>query len=281
MAWPEWVYACPAGVIWPASCARPPSGSADGSRRRTRNSKPRCGRRPTSCADRCRPGSTRTSSSGWCSSSTSPMRPTSSRAAAFTVPPESRWKFLADNEKADDRSGSSTTAMDAVMAANPALAGNAAAAVPQPSSSAGSASWWTCWAVRDSAGRAASRAGPDGGGVRVLPRQFRPRGRQAGRRILHPAQRRAGDRRGPRTVERAGVRPVLRLGRDVRADREFHRRTRRRPQERLDLRPGERRADLANGEAEPGHSRDRRHGPGRRWSTRSSTTGTPACGWTT
>ena len=117
--------------------------------------------------------------------------------------------------------------------------------------------------MRDSAARAASRAGPDGGGVRVLPRQFRPRGRKAGRRILHPAQRRAGDRRGPRTVQRAGVRPVLRFGRNVRADREVHRRARRRPQGRLDLRPGERRADLADGEDEPRHPRHRQHGAGR------------------
>ena len=37
---------------------------------------------------------------------------------------------------------------------------------------------------------------------------------------------------------------------------------RRRPQRRLDLRPGERRADLADGEDEPRHPRHRQHGPG-------------------
>ena len=65
--------------------------------------------------------------------------------------------------------------------------------------------------------------------------------------------------------QRPRLRPVLRLGRHVRPDREVHRRARRRPEEHLRLRPGAQRAHLADGEDEPRHPRHRHQGLGARW----------------
>ena len=59
-------------------------------------------------------------------------------------------------------------------------------------------------------------------GLRVLPGEVRPRRGQARRRVLHPGQRGPGPRRGARAAPRPRLRPVLRLGRHVRAGREVH-----------------------------------------------------------
>ena len=74
----------------------------------------------------------------------------------------------------------------------------------QRSTSAGSASCSTCSTAPASpaTGRAPG-PGPAGRGLRVLPREVRPRRGQARRRVLHPAVGGAGARRGARAVPRA------------------------------------------------------------------------------
>ncbi len=90
----------------------------------------------------------------------------------------------------------------------------------------------------------------------------RAEGKRGGEFFTPPSVVR-GDRRGARADAGPGVRPVLRLGRHVRPDREVHLRARRRPQGHRHLRPGVHRGDLADGEDEPRHPRHRQQGPRR------------------
>ena len=80
------------------------------------------------------------------------------------------------------------------------------------------------WLFGNTVHEGCDRAGPC---VRILPRGIRAGGRQAGRAVLHAAQHRqdAGGRAG--AAPRAGVRPLLRLGRHVCAVRAVHRGARR------------------------------------------------------
>ncbi len=93
--------------------------------------------------------------------------------------------------------------------------------------------------------------------VRVLPRHVCQCRGQTRRPVLYAAQHRedAGGRAG--TAPRQGVRPVLRLGRHVRAERGIHRGPRRQARRRGHLRRGGEPDHLAPGGDEPGHSRHR------------------------
>jgi hypothetical protein len=94
--------------------------------------------------------------------------------------------------------------------------------------------------------------------LRILPLPVRERRGQEGRPVLHADPRRARAGRDARAVQGARVRPLLRLGRHVRAEREVHRGSLRAPRRHLDLRPGEQLHHLASREDEPRDPRHRR-----------------------
>ena len=193
---------------------------------------------------------------------------------------EAHWKSLADNAKSPNIGRLVDEAIGAVMAADPALAGT----LPQLYHNVDQRRLGELVELLDNArfaGQGGQRARDLMGEVYeyFLGSFARTEGRRGGEfftppsvvrvivEILEPAQR-------------TGVRPVLRVRRDVRADRAIHRRTRRRPRRRVDLRPGKRRRNVADGQDEPRRARYRRHPPGRA-GTRSSVTSTPAWRWTT
>ncbi len=101
-----------------------------------------------------------------------------------------------------------------------------------------------------------------GAGLRVLPGHVRQRRGPPRRRLLHaalrgpPAGRDAGAAR-----EHAHLRPLLRLGRHVRAERAVHRDARRPAAVGVGLRPGVQPHDVAAVQDEPGHPRHRGRRP--------------------
>ena len=88
-----------------------------------------------------------------------------------------------------------------------------------------------CEQHQDGRGRSASH-GRAGQRLRVLPGAVRPGRGQEGRRVLHAAKRRTPPRRDARALPGPGLRPLLRLIRQVRPVGGVHPRPRQRQRER-------------------------------------------------
>ena len=88
--------------------------------------------------------------------------------------------------------------------------------------------------------------------------QFRQRRRQEGRPVLHAVARRPCAGRDARALQGPRLRPLLRLRRHVRAEREVHRSARRQARRHFHLRPGVELHHLAARQDEPRHPRHRR-----------------------
>ena len=116
-------------------------------------------------------------------------------------------------------------------------------------------------AVGDAASRSKDVLGRD---VRVLPVAVRVGRGQEGRRVLHAAVHRAPARGDARALPGPRLRPVLRLGRHVRAVRALHRGARWAHRRHLRVRPGVQLHDVAPGQDEPGDPRHRREHRARR-----------------
>jgi type I restriction enzyme M protein len=158
---------------------------------------------------------------------------------AFKVSPAARWKSLADNAKADNIGHLVDQAMAAVMTANPALA----RILPQRYHGVDQRRLGELVELLNSA-------------------RFSRQGQHRARDLMGEVYEyflgnfaRAEGKRGGEFF--TPPRPVLRFGRDVRPDREFHPSPRRRPDQRLHLWTGERRGDLADGQDEPRRPRHR------------------------
>ena len=177
----------------------------------------------------------------------------------FWVPPAARWSYLQDNAKQPTIGKLLDDAMDAVERDNPSLRGVLPKRYAREDLDKrrlgelidliGTIS------MGDSRvevkGRARAR-------VRVLPRPLRQRRGQGRRRVLHGALRGQAAGRDDRAPARARLRPLLRLGRHVRAERALRRGTRRRQGRHLALRTGEQPDHLAPRQDEPRHPRPRR-----------------------
>ena len=100
--------------------------------------------------------------------------------------------------------------------------------------------------------------------LRIFPRPFRQRRGQERRPVLYAVARRPRAGRDARALQGPRLRPLLRLRRHVRAEREIHRGPRRQARRHLDLRPGVELHDLAACQDESRHSRHRRADRARR-----------------
>ena len=182
----------------------------------------------------------------------------------FWVPLEARWKTINRTPaKQPDVGKRVDRAMEAIEAReNPTLKGVLPKDYARP-------------AMRPGSGNSSTSSGPSnsspatrpelfgwprshllkdilGRRLRIFPRQVRHGRGEVGGRVLHACVR------GPRCSSicsnrtRAGLRPVLWLGRDVRAVGEVRRGPRRAARRSIDLRPGVEPDDLAAGQDEPG-----------------------------
>ena len=135
----------------------------------------------------------------------------------FWVPEGHRWDDLRKAAKQPDIGARIDAAMDAIEKENPIPEGRAAEELRPPGTDPATLGGLIDTFSRDDLA-AAEHDGPrrPRTGLRVLPRPVRLRRGQERRRVLHAPLGRLADGRDARTLQRARVRPRLRLGRHVR-----------------------------------------------------------------
>ncbi len=187
-------------------------------------------------------------------------------SSVFWVPEEARWSYLAQNAKgiqeSDDVEARTVGelvngAMRGLMAENATLTGTLPIIFNNPSvDQRRLGELIDMFNDTRFTGEGARRARDLLGEVYeyFLEKFARAEGKRGGE-FYTPAGGCARSRRDAGTVQRAGVRPVLRFGWHVRAGREVHRSPRRQSGRYFGVRAGTQRAHVADGEDESRHSR--------------------------